>query len=115
LAHADNDPDPPVFGVLPANFSFNANLDLKVDTNNNILPVRFKHLRAELYDLDTSRPIATGDLGPYTVPAKSYHQLLVPITFNYTAANRTDQTFSDVYNSCRNKNQFTGGTRPGEL
>jgi hypothetical protein len=104
----------PKFGTFPATFTFNASLNLEVDTTSNFLPLKFNHLRAEVASLDTSRVIATGDLGSYTVPAKAYSHVLLPLNFNYTAANTTDQTWANMYNACRNKNQFLGGIRPGQ-
>lgn len=104
----------PKFGTFPATFTFNASLNLLVDTTSNFLPLKFDHLRAEVASLDTSRLIATGDLGSYTLPAKAYSHVLLPLNFNYTAANTTDQTWANIYNACRNKNQFLGGIRPGQ-
>ncbi|KIM24651.1 hypothetical protein M408DRAFT_75509 [Serendipita vermifera MAFF 305830] len=103
----------PKFGRFPATFTFNASLSMRIDTGGNFLPLKFNNLHAQIANLDTSQVIATGDLGPYTVPAKAYAEVLLPLSFNYTAANDTDTTWAAVYNACRNKNQFQDGIRPG--
>jgi len=87
---------------------------MKIDTGGNFLPLQFNNMHADIEDLVTSRLIASGDLGPYTLPAKAYTQVDLPLLFNYTAANNTDPTWSTVWNACRNKNQYAGGIRPGE-
>jgi len=108
----ENVPDP-AFGSFPANFTFYASLDVEVNTNANFLPLHFNSWRSEIYELQTGEKIATGEWGSYTLPAKQYTRILLPVTFNYTAANTTDQTWANVYNSCRNKNQFKDNQRPG--
>lgn len=103
----------PAFGTFPANFTFYSSIDVQVDTNANFLPLHFNSWRSEIYELNTGKKVATGDWGSYTLPAKKYTRILLPVTFNYTAANTTDQTWANVYNSCKNKNQFPDNTRPG--
>lgn len=103
----------PAFGTFPANFTFYASLDVEVNTNSNFLPLHFNSWRSEVYELNTGEKIATGDWGSYTLPAKKYTRIFLPITFSYAAANTTDKTWANVYNSCRNKNQFADNKRPG--
>ncbi|CAG8714528.1 10847_t:CDS:2, partial [Acaulospora colombiana] len=89
------DDEPKFSSGLPVLFQFNATLDVHINTGENFLPLRFKHLRAEVADLDTQQLIATGDLGSYVLPAKAYERVAVPVFFNYTAANNTDQTWAN--------------------
>lgn len=113
LANSTNEDDEPKFGRFPASFTFNASLDVHLDTGKNFLPLKFKHMHAEVASLDTLKKIGEGDLYGYVLPAKAFTRVLIPVTFNYTAANTSDTTWSTVYNACRNKNQYTGGVRPG--
>ena len=103
----------PVFGQFPANFTFYSSIDVEVNTNANFLPLHFNSWRSEIYELNTGRKVATGEWGSYTLAAKKYIRMILPVTFNYTAVNTTDQTWANVYNSCRNKNQFADNKRPG--
>ena len=103
----------PYFGIFPANFTFYSSIDFQINTNANFLPLHFNSWRSEIYELNTGKMIATGEWGSYTFPAKQYTRILLPVTFNYTAANTTDQTWVNVHNSCRNKNQFADHIRPG--
>ncbi|KAF8607018.1 hypothetical protein BDV93DRAFT_468734 [Ceratobasidium sp. AG-I] len=104
----------PQFLRSPANFSFDALIDLQVNTNSQVvLPLHFNNIHATVYDVTTSRLVATGDLGDYSVPAKSYAEIKVPVTFSYQAANSSDPTWLNFYNACKNKSQVTGGQRPG--
>jgi hypothetical protein len=107
-----NVPDP-AFGSFPANFTFYASLDVEVDTNANFIPLHFNSWRSEIYELNTNEKIATGEWGSYTLPAKKYTRVFLPVTFSYAAANVSDKTWANVYNSCRNKNQFADNKRPG--
>jgi hypothetical protein len=107
------DDEPQFSSGIPVYFRFNATLDMNINTGENFLPLRFNHLRAEVQELDTSQLIATGDLGSYVLPAKAYERVHVPVFFNYTAANNTDQTWANVYNACRNSNQYPDRIRPG--
>jgi len=83
---------PASFSRAPANFSFPAYAALQVNTQGNFLPLTFKHLRAQVYDLETNERVATGDLGHMTVPAKSFPNIYLPLNFTYVATNDTDQT-----------------------
>lgn len=94
-----NNAIPRSFSRSPANFSFPAFADLQLNTQDTFVPVNFKHLRAEIFDSDTNRLVATGDLPHTIVPAKSFPDILLPLNFTYFATNDTDQTcmfFIDV-------------------
>ncbi|KAG8775517.1 hypothetical protein FRC12_001441 [Ceratobasidium sp. 428] len=104
----------PQFSRIPANFTFDALIDLQVNTNSQIvLPLRFNNIKATLYDVTTSRQVATGNLGSASVPAKTFAAIKVPVTFSYEASNTSDTTWNNFYNACKNKSQVTGGQRPG--
>ncbi|KAJ1303261.1 hypothetical protein OPQ81_011458 [Rhizoctonia solani] len=112
--NATSDGGNPQFSRIPANFSFDALVSLQVNTNGQVvLPLHFNNIHATIYDVTTSRQVASGDLGGYTVPAKAYTQIKVPVTFSYEAANSSDTTWLNFYNACKNKSQVTGGQRPG--
>ncbi|KAJ7119875.1 hypothetical protein C8R44DRAFT_180912 [Mycena epipterygia] len=83
---------PTTFSRVPANFSFPAFADLQVNTDGNYLPVNFRHLRAQVFDLDTGFLIGTGDLGHKVLPAKSFPDIQIPINFTYSAVNDSDTT-----------------------
>ncbi|KAF8574224.1 hypothetical protein K439DRAFT_1399184 [Ramaria rubella] len=102
-----------VFSRTPANFSFDTNLNLQIDTNGNFLPLHFNHIHAQVFETDTNQQIATGDISDKTLPAKTFNPLLFPVTFNFTAVNDTDQTWLNVYDACRNpENVPAGQDRP---
>ena len=122
---------PTLFTRFPANFSFPASADLQVDTGSNFLPLTFRKLHATIYDLNTLKPVATGDLGHMTLPAKKLTTVFVPLNFSYTANNDSDQTCTVLllshptfstklhdttgnnwYNACKNAAIFTDGRRP---
>ncbi|PFH54035.1 hypothetical protein AMATHDRAFT_136511 [Amanita thiersii Skay4041] len=102
---------PFIFSRFPANFSFPANAALQVNTHNNYVPITFNHIKANVFDLQTSRLVATGDLGHKTFPAKKYTNLLLPLNFTYIASNDTDQTWANWYNACKNRGLYTDGKR----
>jgi hypothetical protein len=83
---------PTYFNRAPANFSFPAFASLQVDTSANYLPLTFNRLRANVYDLQTNRIVANGDLGRKTLPARSFPDILLPLNFTYVASNDSDQT-----------------------
>jgi hypothetical protein len=83
---------PVYFNRAPANFSFPAEADLQIDTNSNFLPLAINNLQAQIFDLQTSRQVAAGNLGKMTFPAKQFSQLSVPLNFSYVATNDSDQT-----------------------
>lgn len=81
------------FSRAPANFSFPAFAALQLNTGNNFIPITFKHMRASVFDLDTGRQVAKGDLlGKTSVPPKDFPQIALPLNFTYFATNDTDQT-----------------------
>ncbi|KAI0076716.1 hypothetical protein K474DRAFT_1662590 [Panus rudis PR-1116 ss-1] len=102
---------PVIFSRAPANFSFPAFADLQLNTDGNFLPLTFKNIHAEVYDLQTFQKVATGDLGHKTVPAKSFPRIELPLNFTYVAVNDTDQTWVNFYNACRNKAAVQDGKR----
>jgi len=127
---------PTRFLVAPANFSFPAYAELQVDTGSNFIPLKFTHLNALIFDLQTNVEVGTGDLYGVTVPAKRFTKIQVPMNFSYVADNSSDITckpFSvafappfecggidtwallgaNWYNSCRNAALFPTGERPG--
>ncbi|PPQ84285.1 hypothetical protein CVT25_013223 [Psilocybe cyanescens] len=103
---------PTIFAPTVANFSFPAFASLQVDTNSNFLPVRFSHMHAKVFDLDTNRQVGTGDYSHLTLPAKSFPQILLPLNFTYLAANSSDQTFTNWYGACKNRGLYSDGKRP---
>ncbi|KIP02714.1 hypothetical protein PHLGIDRAFT_26467 [Phlebiopsis gigantea 11061_1 CR5-6] len=103
---------PTQFLRAPANFSFPGAADLQIDTHSNYLPLAFTSIHAEVFDLETSRQVGTGDLGHMTFPAKTFSQLSLPLNFSYVATNTSDQTWANWYNACRNKAFATDGKRP---
>ncbi|KAH9175598.1 hypothetical protein EDB89DRAFT_323447 [Lactarius sanguifluus] len=100
------------FSRFPANFSFPAAVSLQVDTGSNFLPLVFKHLDAQLYDLDSFHLVGTGHLNRTKLPAKKFSNIQIPVNFTYVATNDSDQTWINWYNACKNKIQYTGGVRP---
>ncbi|KAF9453135.1 hypothetical protein P691DRAFT_659138 [Macrolepiota fuliginosa MF-IS2] len=101
------------FSRTPANFSFPAFASLQLSTDNNFVPITFNHMRASVFDLDTGRQIATGDLlSKTTVPPKQFPDILLPLNFTYFATNFSDQTWTNWYNGCRNKLNYATGDRP---
>lgn len=83
---------PTKFLTAPANFSFPAYAELEVDTGSNFIPLKFTHLNALIYDLDTNVEVGTGDLYGTTVPAKKFTKIQVPMNFSYVADNSSDIT-----------------------
>lgn len=83
---------PTRFLRAPANFSFPAFADLQVNTHSNILPLKFTSIKAEVFDDNTNRLIAHGELQDLTLSAKKFVQLQMPLNFTYAAVNDTDQT-----------------------
>ncbi|CAE6472437.1 unnamed protein product [Rhizoctonia solani] len=111
--NATSDGGNPQFSRIPANFTFDALVSLQVNTNGQVvLPLHFNNIRATIYEVESARQVASGDLGGYTVPAKTYAEIKVPVTFSYEAANTSDVTWTKFYDACKNKAQVTGGKRP---
>lgn len=82
----------PEFSRTPANFSFEANLDLQVDTGSNFLPLKFSRLSAQLFDLQTENLVAAGNITGRSFPAKKFTEFLLPLNFTYVALNDSDPT-----------------------
>ncbi|OSC98021.1 hypothetical protein PYCCODRAFT_1376040 [Trametes coccinea BRFM310] len=103
---------PTEFSRAPANFSFPGEMQLQADTGGNFLPLTFNNIHGTVFDLQTSRQVAQGDTGKMTVPAKSFPIITLPLNFSYVATNDSDQTWSNWYNGCRNRQVYTDGKRP---
>ncbi|KAF8645181.1 hypothetical protein AX16_008008 [Volvariella volvacea WC 439] len=100
------------FSRAPANFSFPAYAYLEVNTDSNWLPLTFNSIHAQVFDMDTTRLVGTGDIGRLTLPAKTFSQLHFPLNFSYLATNDSDQTWKNWYESCRNRALYSDGVRP---
>ncbi|PSS34087.1 hypothetical protein PHLCEN_2v1881 [Hermanssonia centrifuga] len=103
---------PVEFPRAPTNFSFPALADLQIDTSSNFLPLKFNSLHADVFDLQTSRQVGSGDLGSMTFPAKQFTQISIPLNFSYIATNDSDTTWNNWYNACRNSAFAPSGKRP---
>ncbi|KAN0118481.1 hypothetical protein V8E52_005211 [Russula decolorans] len=101
------------FSRAPANFTFPANIQLQVDTTSNFLPLVFKHLDAQVYDLSSFHVVATGHMNRTKFPAKQFTNIQMPLNFSYVATNDSDLTWINWYNACKNTIQYANGTRPG--
>ncbi len=88
---------PAQFSRAPANFTFPANIQLQVDTNSNYLPVVFKHLEAQVYDLSSFRVIGSGHMNRTKLPAKKFIDIQMPLNFSYVATNDSDQTCQSAF------------------
>jgi hypothetical protein len=125
---------PAQFSRAPANFTFPANIQLQVDTNSNFLPLVVKHLDAQVYDLSSFRLVGTGHLNRTKFPAKHFTNIQMPLNFSYVATNDSDLTCRSPfpffclftkrltlsiginwYNACKNRIQYSNGTRPGSF
>lgn len=126
---------PTKFSTFPANFSFPAFAELEVDTGSNFIPLKFNDLHAQIFDLQTSVQVGTGDVPGLIFPAKKFTTFQLPLNFSYVADNSSDITCgsfpvtftllsaADIdpsillganwYNACRNRGQFANGERPG--
>ncbi|EJC98480.1 uncharacterized protein FOMMEDRAFT_96301 [Fomitiporia mediterranea MF3/22] len=105
-------PPQTIFSRSPANFSFAANLDLKVDPGSNFLPLHLKHVRAKIQDLNTNQQVGQGDASA-SFPAHEESEFQLPLNFTYVAINDTDLTWLNWYNACRNSALYANGSRPG--
>jgi hypothetical protein len=88
---------PTFFLRSPANFSFPAFADLKVNTGSNFLPVKFTSIKAKVIDETTNMLVATGFLQDTTVPAHQNAPLQLPLNFSYAAVNTSDNTCEFSY------------------
>jgi len=107
-----NNTIPTLFSRAPANFSFPAFADLEADTGSNYLPLTFNNIHTQVFDLNTGRQVGSGDSGHFTIPAKSFPRIQLPLNFTYIATNDSDQTWANWYNACKNKAIYNGGNRP---
>jgi len=83
---------PAQFSRFPANFTFPAAISLQVDTNSNFLPLVFKSLDAQVYDLDSFRLLGKGHMNHTKLPAHKFSDILMPLNFTYVATNDSDLT-----------------------
>jgi len=104
---------PAQFSRFPANFTFPAAISLQVDTNSNFLPLVFKSLDAQVYDLDSFRLVGKGHMNHTKLPAHKFSDITMPLNFTYVATNDSDLTWISWYNACKSKIQYTDGVRPG--
>lgn len=88
---------PAEFSRAPANFSFPANIQLQVDTNSNFLPVVFKSLDAQVYDLNSFRLVGLGHMNRTKLPAKKFTNIQLPLNFSYVATNDSDLTCQSAF------------------
>ncbi|KAI0629784.1 hypothetical protein C8Q77DRAFT_1064765 [Trametes polyzona] len=107
-----NESVPTQFSRAPANFSFPGEMKLQADTGGNFLPLTFNNIHGTVFDLQTTRQVATGDTGKLTVPAKELPIIVLPLNFTYVATNDSDQTWNNWYNGCKNKAIYVDGKRP---
>lgn len=106
-----NESIPTYFNRAPANFSFPGFVTLKVNTDSNYLPVRFKYLHANVYDLNTQNLVGVGGFEEMTLPARSFPEILLPLNFTYVGSNYTDPTWVNWYNGCKSKTLYTDQKR----
>lgn len=83
---------PTVFSRAPTNFSFPAYASLQFNTQDSYLPLKFTHVHASVYDVDTNNLVGIGDTASFSIPAKSFPEILLPLNFTYFTSNSTDQT-----------------------
>lgn len=86
---------------------------LAADASSSYVPVQFSNLQAKLYDLDTNKIIATGDLGKQKVNHAVNQPVILPVTFSYSALNTSDPTWVHIYQACGHL--WPGTVRPGKL
>ena len=83
---------PTGFSRAPTNFSFPAYASLQFNTQENFLPLKFGRVHASVYDSDTDKLVGTGDTAGFSIPAKSFPKMLIPLNFTYFTSNSSDQT-----------------------
>ena len=88
---------PAEFSRAPANFSFPANIQLQVDTNSNFLPLVFKRLDAQVYDLNSFRLVGLGHMNRTKLSAKKFTNIQMPLNFSYVATNDSDLTCQPAF------------------
>jgi hypothetical protein len=75
-----------------ANFTFDAILDLEMNTGGNIIPLHMNNIRANVFVVDTNKLVAQGNTGSFNRKGGATQRLDVPILVNYVASNDTDTT-----------------------
>lgn len=93
----------------PTNFSFTGELHLMADSSSSWIPVQFTDAVASVYDVATMKKIASGNLGKYKMSRGIANAVRFPITFSYSAVNTSDETWTNMYDSCQY--QFNGVQR----
>jgi hypothetical protein len=83
---------PTIFSRSPTNFSFPAFASLRFDTGNNYLPVRFTHIDASVFDLDTNKQVGSGSIARSSLPAQTFPAIFLPVNFTYFTSNTSDVT-----------------------
>ena len=83
---------PIIFSRSPTNFSFPAFASLQFDTSSNFLAVRFTHISASVFDLDTNVQVGSGSSAHVSLPAQSFPAIYLPLNFTYFTSNASDQT-----------------------
>jgi hypothetical protein len=104
---------PMIFSRTPANFSFAAVADLRIDTGGNFIPVHMKKIKARIIDPDTGYQLAHGELKDQRYPTGKKSKVAMPLNFTYSATNDSDKTWINWYNACKNKINYADGKRPG--
>lgn len=92
-----------VFNRIPANFSFDADLQLMADASSSYVPVQFTNAEATVLDLRTGKVIAKGNLGKTTMEHKADMPVRFPVTFAYNAVNTSDPTWGFMYDACQHR------------
>jgi hypothetical protein len=83
---------PTVWLRSPANFSFAAFADLRLEPGENFLPLHLTKIHARIYDGQTGRQVAEGIIKDQKFPAHKKTPLSLPLNFSYAAVNDSDQT-----------------------
>ncbi|EJU03055.1 hypothetical protein DACRYDRAFT_21396 [Dacryopinax primogenitus] len=100
------------FFRIPANFTFQADIALQIDTSSQVaLPLQMGSMWAIVWDTDTNVAVGTGSLSSFSAPAKQYTPVSMPLVFEYAAVNASDPTWAAFRNACGYI--WSGTTRPG--
>lgn len=91
-----------VFSRTPANFSFDAELQLMADASSSFVPVQIQ-ADATVLDLRTSKVIARGSLARRTLKHEANLPIRFPVTFEYAAVNTSDPTWDYMYKACQHR------------
>ena len=75
-----------VWNRTPANFSFDATLNLAFDGRGSYVPAQVKNIKVTVNDLgstDGTVPVGTGQLSSIEAGTKGFTPLAVPVHFKY--------------------------------